>query len=115
MPPKQKKAARTAPSVAKRVAIVAAALGILYFAAQGGEFGTLDLLSQKRRMARLEQNVDSLQHIVDSLKTYRKRLETDPVLQEKVAREEFGMVRGNKELLYRFTEPAKPSAPKTPR
>ena len=28
----------------------------------------------------------------------------DPALQERIAREEFGMVRGNKELLYRFTD-----------
>ena len=48
---------------------------------------------------------DSLQHIIDSLRTYKHRVETDPVLQERIAREEFGMVRGNKELLYRFTEP----------
>jgi hypothetical protein len=27
------------------------------------------------------------------------------VTQERIAREEFGMVKGNKELLYRFTEP----------
>ena len=48
---------------------------------------------------------DSLQHIVDSLKRYKKRVETDPALQERIAREEFGMVRGNKELLYRFADP----------
>jgi hypothetical protein len=32
-------------------------------------------------------------------------VETDPKLQERIAREEFGMVRGSKELLYRFAEP----------
>jgi hypothetical protein len=40
------------------------------------------------------------------LKRYKHRLQTDPALQERIAREEFGMVRGNKELLYRFAEPA---------
>ena len=94
--------------LATRIAIALAAVAILFFAVQGGEWGTLDLLSQRTRMARLEQNVDSLQHVVDSLKQYRKRLDTDPALQERIAREEFGMVRGNKELLYRFTEPARP-------
>ena len=88
-----------------RLALIAAAIGIAVFAVQGGEWGTLDLLSQTKRMARLTQNVDSLQHVVDSLKRYRKRLGSDPVLQEKIAREEFGMVRGNKELLYRFADP----------
>ena len=90
----------------KRLAIIAAAIGITVFAVQGGEWGTTDLVSQKSRIARLEHSVDSLQHAVDSLKRYRKRLDTDPVLQERIAREEFGMVRGNKELLYRYAESA---------
>jgi len=94
--------------LATRIAIALAAVAILFFAVQGGEWGTLDLISQRTRMARLEQYVDSLQHVVDSLKGYRKRLDTDPALQERIAREEFGMVRGSKELLYRFTEPARP-------
>lgn len=93
-------------SPAQRVAIALAAVAAIVFAVQGGEWGTFDLLSQKRRMAQLTTAVDSLQRIVDSLKVYRKRLDTDPGLQERIAREEFGMVRGNKELLYRFTEPA---------
>jgi cell division protein FtsB len=105
--------ARIAPSAAvgrgrlvKRAAAVGVALAIAAFAVQGGEWGTFDLIAQKRRIARLEGAVDSLQHVVDSLKAYRRRLETDPALQERIAREEFGMVRGSKELLYRFTEPA---------
>ena len=35
----------------------------------------------------------------------KRRVETDPKLQERIAREEFGLVRGDKELLYRFAEP----------
>jgi cell division protein FtsB len=95
---------RRAP--AQRIALALAAVAAIVFAVQGGEWGTFDLLSQKRRMAQLTTAVDSLQRIVDSLKVYRNRLDTDPGLQERIAREEFGMVRGNKELLYRFTEPA---------
>ena len=92
------------PSIVKRVIIAALVVGGVAFAVQGGEWGTTDLLSQQKRIARLEAGVDSLQHVVDSLKTYKKRLATDPVLQERIAREEFGMVKGPKELLYRFTE-----------
>lgn len=105
--------ARNAPSVAagpgrivKRAALVVGAVAIAAFAVQGGEWGTFDLMAQKGRIARLELAVDSLQHVVDSLKTYRRRIATDPALQERIAREEFGMVRGNKEVLYRFTEPS---------
>jgi cell division protein FtsB len=76
----------------------------IVFAVQGGEYGTTDLLRQKRRRAVLLKTNDSLQHLVDSLAQYKRRLETDPALQERIAREEFGMVRGNKELLYRFAD-----------
>jgi cell division protein FtsB len=91
----------------KRALLALAIAGALLFAVEGGEWGTLDLWRQRGRLARLKATVDSLQREVDSLKAYKKALETDPVLQEKIAREEFGMVRGNKELLYRFSDSAR--------
>ncbi|MBM4195199.1 MAG: septum formation initiator family protein [Gemmatimonadetes bacterium] len=94
--------------IARRLIILAAVVGVAAFAIEGGEWGTVDLMRQTSRMQSLEHEVDSLQHIVDSLKTYRRRLGTDPALQERIAREEFGMVKGNKELLYRFSEPRRP-------
>jgi cell division protein FtsB len=93
-----------------RVLLAAGALGALAFAVEGGEYGTRDLLRQRERKARLTATIDSLQRVVDSLKRYKRRLETDPVLQERIAREEFGMVRGDKELLYRIAEPRLDSA-----
>ena len=88
-----------------RAVIVLLALGVVVFAVQGGEWGTFDLIRQKSRLARVRHAVDSLKHEVDSLKKYKQAVLTDPVTQEKIAREEFGMVRGNKEILYRYTEP----------
>ena len=38
----------------------------------------------------------------------RKALASDPAVQERIAREEFGMVRGDREILYRFHDPAVP-------
>jgi cell division protein FtsB len=90
---------------AKRLLVLSGIVAALAFAVQGGEYGTTDLMRQKRRRSVLVRTNDSLQHLVDSLKQYKRRLETDPALQERIAREEFGMVRGNKELLYRFAEP----------
>ena len=98
-------------SGARRLKLVLLAAGVvaaLVFAVQGGEYGTRDLMRQKARRRALTGAIDSLTHIVDSLKRYKRRLETDPVLQERIAREQFGMVRGNKELLYRIAEPAAP-------
>jgi cell division protein FtsB len=88
-----------------RLVVVAAVVAALVFAVQGGEYGTTDLMRQKRRRASLLRTNESLQRAIDSLKQYKRRLETDPALQERIAREDFGMVRGNKELLYRFAEP----------
>ena len=91
--------------LAVRALIALAALGVIAYAVQGGEWSTFDLVRQKSRLARIRHEVDSLNHEVDSLKSYKQALLTDPVMQEKIAREEFGMVKGNKEILYRFTEP----------
>ena len=79
--------------------------GALVFAVQGGEYSTQDLLRLKRERLGLTHSIDSLNRVVDSLRKYRDRLQRDPRLQERVAREEFGMVRGDKELLYRFSAP----------
>ena len=92
-------------SLAIRASLVVGAVTVGVFAVQGGEWGTFDLFRQQKRLARLRHDIDSLRHENDSLARYRKALETDLVLQEKIAREEFGMVRGERELLYRFTEP----------
>ncbi len=101
MPPRQPKPKRP-PHV---VAILAAVtLGVGWFAVQGGEYGTSDLVRQHRRMAVLRHEVDSLQRQVDSLSRWKRAIETDPVVQERLAREEFGMVKGDKEMLYRFAE-----------
>ena len=88
--------------LALTLAVVVAAI---VFAVQGGEYGTRDLLRQKARRRALVATIDSLQRVVDSLKRYKRRVETEPALQERIAREEFGLVRGDKELLYRLAEP----------
>ena len=87
------------------VFLVAAAL----FAVQGGEYGTTDLFSQRARRAALATTVDSLRAEVDSLRRYREAIASDPTVQERIAREEFGMIRPG-ELLYRFGEPEEAAA-----
>ena len=83
------------------------ALAVAYFAVQGGEYGTTDLVRQGRRLAVLRHELDSLQAQVDSLGRWKLAIETDPRVQERLAREEFGMVKGDKERLYRFVEDGK--------
>ncbi|MEO8580024.1 MAG: septum formation initiator family protein [Gemmatimonadales bacterium] len=82
-------------------ALIAAAL---FFAVQGGEYSTRDLYLLHSRARTLTRDVDSLQHQVDSLGRFLKLVKGDSATQERIAREEFGMVRGDKEILYRFGE-----------
>jgi cell division protein FtsB len=104
-PARKSTSGRTGKQRIGRLVIAAGLLGVVAFAIQGGEYGTTDLWRQKARRARLLRTNDSLATVVDSLRRYKHRIETDPALQERIAREEFGLVRGNKELLYRFAEP----------
>jgi cell division protein FtsB len=98
--------------IAKRAAIVVAIVLVVLWAFQGGEYGTTDLFRQRTRRAALQASVDSLRRTVDSLRAYKRSLQTDPALQERIAREEFGMVRGDREILYRFGDStAAPAAP----
>jgi cell division protein FtsB len=96
---------KTGSQRVKQLLVAAGVLAALVFAVQGGEYGTRDLMKQRARRAGLVATIDSLQRIVDSLRRYKTRVETDPALQERIAREEFGLVRGNKELVYRIAEP----------
>ena len=76
----------------------------VYYALQGGEYSTYGLFRQRHREQALTRMIDSLQREVDSLRTFKKLLETDPATQERIAREDFGMIR-DKELLFRFIDP----------
>ena len=95
----------------RRALLIGAALGVAYFAIEGGEYGTSDLIRQRVRKQRLLSDIDSLEQQIDSLERYRKAVLTDKVLQERIAREQFGMVRGDKELVYRFTDSTTPRRP----
>jgi cell division protein FtsB len=76
----------------------------LYFAVQGGEYSTRDLYVLHRRTGTITRQVDSLQRQVDSLGRFLMLVRSDSATMERIAREEFGMVRGDKEILYRFGE-----------
>jgi cell division protein FtsB len=81
----------------------------VFFAVQGGEYSTKDLYVLGRRNRALTFEVDSLQRQVDSLGRYLRMVKGDSATMERIAREEFGMVRGDKEILYRFGDGPSPS------
>ena len=78
-----------------------AGAGALYFLVQGGEYGTTDLFRQRHEKRALTASIDSLRVEIDSLRRLKRAVETDPRTQERIAREQFGMVRAN-EILYLF-------------
>jgi cell division protein FtsB len=84
-----------------RWAAIIGLAGALYFALQGGEYGTLDLLQLREEAAEEQANVLRLQQVVDSLTKAAVALELDPRAQERVARERFGMIKKG-EFLYRL-------------
>jgi cell division protein FtsB len=84
-------------TAARWAAVVALAFA-LYFAIQGGEYGTTHLV-QLRREVRVEESlVTRLKVVVDSLQKEAKAIQQDPRTQERVAREAFGMIREGEHL-----------------
>ena len=84
-----------------RWAAVAGLIFALYFALQGGEYGTLDLLQLRREEAEESSNVERLHQMVDSLGRAAWAIEHNPRMQERVAREKYGMLKKG-EFLYRL-------------
>jgi len=75
----------------------------LIFALAGGEYGTLDWLELRRQERAEQRAINELTAEVDSLKRFAKAVETDRRLMERIAREEFGMIRKG-EFLYRLQQ-----------
>src|ERR1043165_502998 len=86
----------------RRFLFFLAVVAAVYLPVQGGQWSTWDLFTQRRQKQALLRANDSLQRKVDSLRRYRAQLDTDRALQEKLARENLGMVRGDKELVYQI-------------
>jgi cell division protein FtsB len=84
-----------------RWAAVAVLAFALYFAIQGGEYGTSHLLELRGDVEREQEQVERLQVLVDSLTHAAEAIRRDPRVQERVARESFGMIRKG-EYLFRI-------------
>jgi cell division protein FtsB len=80
---------------------IGATVALAGLAFQAGEYGMLDWLKLRRQVAEERRTVRELEVKLDSLERLAHALETDPVAQERAAREQFGMIRKG-ELLYRL-------------
>ena len=92
-----------------KVIALAAVLGGLLFGAFGGEYRTIDYWKLKRDVWQLEAEIAALEIEVDSLAAYADSIETDSTTQERVAREQFGMLRDG-EILYKLPRPGEGGA-----
>jgi cell division protein FtsB len=77
----------------KRWLILALVAGALLFALQGGEYSTPQWYSLRSKERVERARVAELEREVDSLTRFKKLVESDPVTQERIAREQYGMLR----------------------
>ncbi|MEP6834453.1 MAG: septum formation initiator family protein [Gemmatimonas sp.] len=98
MPPK-----RSTPRwrmLLNRTLVAALGCGLLWFAVEGGEYGTRELFHQRSYHKALLQEVELLQRDVDSLQKEKTAIRTNDAVLERIAREQYGMLKGNKEILF---------------
>jgi cell division protein FtsB len=107
MPPATNKPATPFRRLLRSVAWVGGIGAALFFAMQGGEYSTLDVIDRRARRDKLQAEVTRKRVELDSLKAEYHAVTTDPARLERVAREQYGMIRGEKELLYRIGGPAR--------
>ncbi len=72
-----------------------------FFALQGGEYSTWSWWRLRQAEQSERARIAELERIVDSLELVARALETDPAAQERLAREQYGMIRDG-EFLYRL-------------
>ena len=86
--------------------IIAAVIlvGGFAFGLFGGEYRAIDWWKIKRLVREEHGAIELLRREVDSLQAYADSLETNRSVQERVAREKFGMIRDG-EIVYRIEQP----------
>jgi cell division protein FtsB len=72
-----------------------------YYAVFGGEYSLLELRSARAAVAAEQVALGELEARIDSLSAWADSVRTDPGTLERIAREQFGMIREG-ETLYRF-------------
>ncbi len=83
----------------KRRIAVLILLFLGWYMIQGGEYSTLDWLELRSERTREKARIEALKGEVDSLRAEAVAVETDPEVQERIARELYGMLRDG-EVVY---------------
>ncbi len=85
----------------KRRLVMLVLIMAAFFALQGGEHSTWSWWRLRQAEQSERARIAELERIVDSLELVARALETDPAAQERLAREQYGMIRDG-EFLYRL-------------
>jgi cell division protein FtsB len=83
----------------RRLLVAAVLAGMAWYAVQGGEYSTTDLLALRRQVRAERDSIARLRLELDSLRREQRALATDPAVQEREARQRYGMLRPG-EILY---------------
>lgn len=78
-------------------------LAAVYYAIFGGEYTVFELRSARAAADVEADRLTEVRGTIDSLSAYADSLRTDDATIERIAREEFGMIREG-EVLYRFAD-----------
>lgn len=78
-------------------------LAAVYYAVFGGEYSVFELRSTRSDVEMTRERLADVEAHIDSLRAWADSLENDAATIERVAREDFGMIRDG-EMLYRFVE-----------
>ncbi len=88
----------------RKAAVWTVVLGALYFLLFGGEYTFLDLWRLDREREQEVVELEAIRVEVQELKQVADSLATDSAALERLAREQYGLIREG-ERLYRFVEP----------
>lgn len=94
---------RSVASGLKRLVMPGLLLTAGYFAVFGGEYSVFELREARADVLREQARLERARLEIDSLRIELDKLEHDPATIERIAREDYGMVREG-ETLYRFAD-----------
>jgi cell division protein FtsB len=95
----------TAMSQLPKLIMPALLIVALYYATFGGEYSIFELRSARAAVTEEQAALGELQARIDSLSAWADSVRSDPGTLERIAREQFGMIREG-ERLYRFVPEA---------
>jgi len=86
--------------------LLAGLLGLAaYYAVFGGEYSLMEVKRVRQEIVENERELTELRKTLDSLRAWVDSLQNDSATLERLAREQFGLIREG-EVLYRLAEPA---------